>query len=164
MFTCRPTYFNCFNNLNGSGLTAVNLINIPFSIQKGRFLLLNALLNWCRWSTRILWHAESNNIELRCLEEAWNFQRFLYSQSGLHWWLTWRLVKVSCKMPIISIPIFILQPVLSYFPSLFNSISLIHNSWYTELITCRYDKAKNLHELNDHDLERKEPQSCKLVL
>ena len=101
MFTCRPTYFNCFNNLNGSGLTAVNLINIPFSIQKGRFLLLNALLNWCRWSTRILWHAESNNIELRCLEEAWNFQRFLYSQSGLHRWLTWRLVKVSCKMRII---------------------------------------------------------------
>ena len=29
-----------------------------------------------------------------CLEEAWNFQRFLYSQSGLHRWLTWRLVKV----------------------------------------------------------------------
>ena len=104
MFTCRPTYFICFNNFNGSGLTAVNLVNIPFSIQKGRFLLLNPLLNWCRCSTRILWHAESNNIELRCLEEAWNFQRFLYSQSGLHRWLTWRLVKVSCKMPIIFYP------------------------------------------------------------
>ena len=70
MFTCRPTYFICFNNFNGSGLTAVNLFNIPFSIQKGRFLLLNPLLNWCRCSTRILWHAENNNIELRCLEEV----------------------------------------------------------------------------------------------
>ena len=48
----------------------------------------------CRWSTRNLWHTERINIELRCLEEAWNFQCFLYSQSGLHRWLTWRLVKV----------------------------------------------------------------------
>ena len=48
----------------------------------------------CRWSTRNLWHTERINIELRCLEEAWNIQRFLYSQSGLHRWLTWRLVKV----------------------------------------------------------------------
>ena len=42
------------------------------------------------------------------------------------------------------IPIFILQPVLSYFPSYFISISMIDNSWSTELIRCRHDKTKNL--------------------
>ena len=40
-----PTYFVCFNNFVGSGLTAANFVHIPFSIQKSRFLLLNSLLN-----------------------------------------------------------------------------------------------------------------------
>ena len=31
--------------LRGAGLTSVNFVNIPFSIPKGRFLLLNPLLN-----------------------------------------------------------------------------------------------------------------------
>ena len=36
-----PTYFICFNHFNGSGLTAIKFVNIPYSIQKGRYLLLN---------------------------------------------------------------------------------------------------------------------------
>ena len=31
--------------LQGAGLTSVNFVNIPFSIPKGRFLLLNPLLS-----------------------------------------------------------------------------------------------------------------------
>ena len=40
-----PTYFICFNHFNGSGLTAIKFVNIPYSIQKGRYLLLNPLSN-----------------------------------------------------------------------------------------------------------------------
>ena len=40
-----PTYFICFNHFNGSGLTAINFFNIPYSIEKGRYLLLNPLSN-----------------------------------------------------------------------------------------------------------------------
>ena len=46
----------------------------------------------------------------------------------------WRWV---AKCESFSIPIFILHPVLSYFPSFFISISPIHNSWCTELITMK---------------------------
>ena len=41
----RAHVFICFNNFIGSGPTAVNFVNIPFSIQKCRFLLLNPWLN-----------------------------------------------------------------------------------------------------------------------
>ena len=34
-----------FNHFNGSGLTAIKFVNIPYSIQKGRYLLLNPLSN-----------------------------------------------------------------------------------------------------------------------
>ena len=34
-----------FITLQGAGLTSVNFVNIPFLIPKGRFLLLNPLLN-----------------------------------------------------------------------------------------------------------------------
>ena len=40
-----PTYFICFNNFNGTEPTVIYLVNIPFSMQKGRFLSLNPLLN-----------------------------------------------------------------------------------------------------------------------
>ena len=36
-----PTHFICFNHFNGSELTAIKFVNIPYSIQKGRYLLLN---------------------------------------------------------------------------------------------------------------------------
>ena len=39
------TYVICINNFVGSRLTSVNFFNIPFSIQKSRFLLLDPLLN-----------------------------------------------------------------------------------------------------------------------
>ena len=68
-----PTYIIIL--FAGAGLTAVNLVNIPFLILIGRFLSLKFIIK-CGWSTRNLWHTESINTELRCLEEAWNFQRF----------------------------------------------------------------------------------------
>ena len=40
-----PTYFISFNHSNGSGLTAINFVNIPSSIQKGRYLSFNPLSN-----------------------------------------------------------------------------------------------------------------------
>ena len=40
-----PAYFICFNHSNGSGLTAINFFNIPYSIEKGRNLSLNPLSN-----------------------------------------------------------------------------------------------------------------------
>ena len=40
-----PTHFICFNHFNGSELTAIKFVNIPYSIQKGRYLLLNPLSN-----------------------------------------------------------------------------------------------------------------------
>ena len=39
------TYFICFNHFNGAELTVIYFFNIPFSMQKGRFLPLNPLLN-----------------------------------------------------------------------------------------------------------------------
>ena len=39
------TYFICFNHSSGSGLTAINFVNIPYSKQTGRYLLLNPLSN-----------------------------------------------------------------------------------------------------------------------
>ena len=35
----------CFNYSIGSGLTAINFFNIPYSIEKGRYLSLNPLSN-----------------------------------------------------------------------------------------------------------------------
>ena len=40
-----PTYFICFIHFNGAELTVIYFVNIPFSMQKGRFLSLNPLLN-----------------------------------------------------------------------------------------------------------------------
>ena len=40
-----PTYFISFNHFNGTELTVIYFVNIPFSMQKGRFLSLNPLLN-----------------------------------------------------------------------------------------------------------------------
>ena len=40
-----PTYFICFIHFNGTELTVIYFVNIPFSMQKGRFLSLNPLLN-----------------------------------------------------------------------------------------------------------------------
>ena len=40
-----PTYFICFNHFNGTEPTVIYFVNIPFSMQKGRFLSLNPLLN-----------------------------------------------------------------------------------------------------------------------
>ena len=40
-----PTYFICVNHFNGTELTVIYFVNIPFSMQKGRFLSLNPLLN-----------------------------------------------------------------------------------------------------------------------
>ena len=114
-----PTYVICINNFVGSRLTSVNSVKIPFSIQKAGFFHL--IHYWMQVSTRNWWHTESINIELRCLEKAWNFQRFLYSQSALHRWLTWRLLRVSCKMQIIFYPYVhtlarvILFPIILYF-------------------------------------------------
>ena len=60
--------------LQGTGLTSVHFVNIPFLITKRWFLLLN------HHSMQVvdtnLQHIENINIEPRCLEEAWNFQRF----------------------------------------------------------------------------------------
>ena len=66
---CVPTNVICINNFAESGMTAVKFVNIPFSIPKGRFLLLNPLLDA---GGRL----ESINIELRCFEKAWKSQRF----------------------------------------------------------------------------------------
>ena len=90
-----------------------------FQYKKAGFFYL--IHYWMQVSTRNWWHTESINIELRCLEKAWNFQRFLYSQSALHRWLTWRLLRVTCKMQIIFYPYIhtlarvILFPITLYF-------------------------------------------------
>ena len=40
-----PTYFISINHFNGTELTVIYFVNLPFSMQKGRFLSLNPLLN-----------------------------------------------------------------------------------------------------------------------
>ena len=90
-----------------------------FQYKKAGFFYL--IHYWMQVSTRNWLHTGGINTELRCLEKAWNFQRFLYSQSGLHQWLTWSLLKVNCKMQIIFYPHIhtlarvILFPITLYF-------------------------------------------------
>ena len=96
-----------------------------FQYKKAGFFYL--IHYWMQASTRNWLHTGGINIKLRCLEKAWNFQRFLYSQSGLHQWLTWRLLKVNCKMQIIFYPhihTFMARPSSQYSNNL--NIQYIH--------------------------------------
>ena len=114
------TYVICINNFVGSRLTSVNFFNIPFSIQKSRFLLLDPLLN-AGVDTKLVaywrhqyWTALS--------WESMEFSTFLiFAVCTSHRWLTWRLLMVSCKMQIIFYPYVqtlarvILFPIILYF-------------------------------------------------
>ena len=60
------------NNFVESGLTAVNFVNIPSSMLKGRFLSLNPLLN--AGSRHEIYGILKASIS--CFEKAWKFQRF----------------------------------------------------------------------------------------
>ena len=96
-----------------------------FQYKKAGFFYL--IHYWMQVSTRNWLHTGGINIELRCLEKAWNFQRFLYSQSGLHQWLTWRLLKVNCKMHFLS-------PYSYFSPCYFISHhSLFLFRWFTKV-------------------------------
>ena len=73
------------------------------------------------------------------------FNPLLNAGGRLHRWLTWRLVKVSGKLQIISYPYIHSLARAILFPSLFLSISLIHNSGCNELIKFRFKKSKILN-------------------
>ena len=55
-------------------MQAINFVNIPFSMQTGRSVLINALLNAGG-------QLETINIEVCCPQEAWTFLHFSSSQS-----------------------------------------------------------------------------------
>ena len=142
-----PTYFICFNNLIGSGPTAVNFVQIPFSIQKCQFLLLNPWLN------------AGGPLEICSILKGSILSSVVLRKYGIF--------SVSYISSLDFIDDLLdgkgNRVAISYFPSFFISISLIHNSWFTELTTWRYDKTKNLNSTKKI-FKRKEPQTCKLVL
>ena len=57
-------------------MQAINFVNIPFSMQTGRSVLINALLN-AGGQLEICYI----NIEVCCPQEAWTFLHFSSSQS-----------------------------------------------------------------------------------
>ena len=126
---------------------AVNFVNIQFSILIGRFLLLNPLLNagGRHQVCGILKASILSSVVLRKhgIFSVSNIRSLDFIDDLLDVWYRW-----VAKCESFSIPLFILQSVLSYFPLLFISISLIDNSWCIELITCGYDKTKNVHWTN----------------
>ena len=136
-----PTYLICFNNFTGSGPTAVNFVNIPFSTLKGRWLNAGGPLEICS----ILKGSILSSVVLR------KYGIFSVSYISSLDFIDDLLDGKGNRVAI------------SYFPSFFISISLIHNSWFTELTTWHYDKTKNLNSTKKI-FKRKEPQTCKLVL
>ena len=150
-------YFICFKNFIRSGLTAINFVNIPFSIQKGRFLLLDLPLN-AGGRLKICGILKASILSFLVLRKhgifsVSNIGSLDYIDNLLDFWSRW-----VANYELFSIPIFILQRLLSYFPSIFIIYLFFYiyiyiyiffffagrNSWCTELITFRYDKAKNL--------------------
>ena len=139
--------------LQGGGLTSVNFVNIPFSIPKGRFLLLSPLLSaGGRPKFAAYWkHQYRAPLSWGSME----FSAFLvfvvwtssmtYSTFGKGEWHT--------ANHFLSLYSFF-HSELSYFPSLFISISLIHNSECTELIKSRFKKSKILNSINMNFKER----------
>ena len=105
----------------GAGLTAVNFVNILFSILIGQFLSLNPLLNagGRHEIGGILKASILSSVVLRKhgIFRVSSIRSLDFIDDLFDVW--WRWVG---KCESFSIPIFILQPVLSYFPSFFISI------------------------------------------
>ena len=105
----------------GAGLTAVNFVNILFSILIGQFLSLNPLLNagGRHEIGGILKASILSSVVLRKhgIFRVSSIRSLDFIDDLFDVW--WRWVG---KCESFSIPLFILQPVLSYFPSFFISI------------------------------------------
>ena len=151
------------NDFAESGMTVVNFINIPFSIPKGQFLFLNPLLNAGRRLEvcGILKHQYWAPFSWESMAVS-AFLAFAVWTSSMTY-LAFGKGELQIANHFLSLYSYFCPCYLIVYHS-FLSISLIHNSSCTELLTFRYDKTKNLNWMNSESWFVKEgTQSCKLL-